>query len=279
MLKHKFVRMAKKTNYLTELIERHERWRAEGRDQRDDDDRRDINDYPLEGEEEDLWDFGTVRHVGRQTVGRSHVPHIPPPIPENGAMSPARHDTPPPPPPPAPVPEPAPVPLQSANGVYANADRGYQRSNSSVATSSTITLKADQQPPAPVQAAHPHYANRSVDKPLPSPNKRELEATVRRVRDPEGLITQTRKEPSYEDEDDDEFDSGDAEHEYDSAMLDSVILPAIAVLVPRVSTTEGKAALSALQRAFTEAERLIPGLANEFVSEIVDSVEHVDEEP
>lgn len=30
LLKHKFVRMAKKTNYLTELIERHERWRAEG---------------------------------------------------------------------------------------------------------------------------------------------------------------------------------------------------------------------------------------------------------
>lgn len=30
MLKHKFIRMAKKTSYLTELIERHERWKAEG---------------------------------------------------------------------------------------------------------------------------------------------------------------------------------------------------------------------------------------------------------
>ncbi len=30
LLKHKFVRMAKKTSYLTELIERHERWRADG---------------------------------------------------------------------------------------------------------------------------------------------------------------------------------------------------------------------------------------------------------
>ena len=30
LLKHKFIRMAKKTSYLTELIERHERWRAEG---------------------------------------------------------------------------------------------------------------------------------------------------------------------------------------------------------------------------------------------------------
>ena len=49
-------------------------------------------------------------------------------------------------------------------------------------------------------------------------------------------------------------------------------------LIPRVNTAEGKAALSALQRAFTDAERLIPGLANEFVSEIVDSVEHVDDD-
>jgi hypothetical protein len=31
--------MAKKTNYLTELIERHERWRAEGGERHDDDDR------------------------------------------------------------------------------------------------------------------------------------------------------------------------------------------------------------------------------------------------
>jgi hypothetical protein len=30
LLKHKFVRLAKKTNYLTELIERHERWKADG---------------------------------------------------------------------------------------------------------------------------------------------------------------------------------------------------------------------------------------------------------
>lgn len=30
LLKHKFVRMAKKTSYLTELIERHQRWKDEG---------------------------------------------------------------------------------------------------------------------------------------------------------------------------------------------------------------------------------------------------------
>lgn len=81
----------------------------------------------------------------------------------------------------------------------------------------------------------------------------------------------------------------------DTTMLDSVILPAIASvsrcwfsrihslipsfvkLFPRVSTQEARVALSSLQRAFTEAERIIPGVTLELVNEIVDSVEHVDD--
>ena len=38
-------------------------------------------------------------------------------------------------------------------------------------------------------------------------------------------------------------------------------------------------ALSALQRAFTEAERVIPGVTLELINEIVDSVERVEEAP
>jgi len=63
----------------------------------------------------------------------------------------------------------------------------------------------------------------------------------------------------------------------DTAMLDSVVLPAIASLFPRVSSSEARIALSTLQRAFTEAERIIPGVTNELVNEIVDSVEHVED--
>jgi len=64
----------------------------------------------------------------------------------------------------------------------------------------------------------------------------------------------------------------------DRTMLDSVILPIIASLFPRVSTNDARKALSNLQKAFADAEQIIPGLANEFVNEIVDSVEHVEEE-
>ena len=47
-------------------------------------------------------------------------------------------------------------------------------------------------------------------------------------------------------------------------------------LFPRVSTQEARVALSTLQRAFTEAERIIPGVTMELVHEIVESVEHID---
>ena len=46
-------------------------------------------------------------------------------------------------------------------------------------------------------------------------------------------------------------------------------------LVPRVSTAEARVVLSQLQHAFYEVERIIPGLTNELVNEIVDSVEHI----
>ncbi|KAK5806938.1 hypothetical protein VI817_001196 [Penicillium citrinum] len=69
LLEHPFIKKAKRTTYLTELIERAERWQATHRGKDDDDD----YDYdepeepaaaPSENQE-DLWDFGTVRPAGR----------------------------------------------------------------------------------------------------------------------------------------------------------------------------------------------------------------------
>ncbi|KAJ3278272.1 putative protein serine/threonine kinase [Borealophlyctis nickersoniae] len=62
LLKHRFIRAAKKTSYLTELIERHERWQAEGGNRNNeasgDDDGSDDSDS---GESGGGWDFGTVK--------------------------------------------------------------------------------------------------------------------------------------------------------------------------------------------------------------------------
>jgi serine/threonine-protein kinase 24/25/MST4 len=71
LLKHPFVRRAKKTSYLTELIERYERWAIHHKgDDDDSDDGRD--ELPRSAPtNEDLWDFGTVRPVGGRTTGRA----------------------------------------------------------------------------------------------------------------------------------------------------------------------------------------------------------------
>ncbi|KAK4615665.1 Serine/threonine-protein kinase svkA [Fulvia fulva] len=67
LLKHPWIRRAKRNAYLTELIERHERWQATHRGDEEDDehDYRD-DDKARDTDEEDLWDFGTVRPAARR---------------------------------------------------------------------------------------------------------------------------------------------------------------------------------------------------------------------
>ncbi|KAL3424732.1 hypothetical protein PVAG01_04013 [Phlyctema vagabunda] len=71
LLRHPFVRRAKKTSYLTELIERFERWAVHHKD--DDDDSDDGHQEPQRKAQsnEDLWDFGTVRPVGGKGQARA----------------------------------------------------------------------------------------------------------------------------------------------------------------------------------------------------------------
>lgn len=72
LLKHPFIRRAKKTTYLTELIERHERWQAVHGDQDSDDDESDDASQASQqskADDEDLWDFGTVRPAGNRYAG------------------------------------------------------------------------------------------------------------------------------------------------------------------------------------------------------------------
>ncbi|EKG14926.1 hypothetical protein MPH_07826 [Macrophomina phaseolina MS6] len=66
LLRHPFVRKAKKTTYLTELIERHERWVARhGKDNDSESEESDTEVEPRQPVDEDLWDFGTIRPAGK----------------------------------------------------------------------------------------------------------------------------------------------------------------------------------------------------------------------
>ncbi|KAK1595568.1 kinase-like domain-containing protein [Colletotrichum navitas] len=64
LLKHPFIRRAKKTSYLTELIERHSRWAATHKGDDDESDQGGDEYYERQQVDEDMWDFGTVRLVG-----------------------------------------------------------------------------------------------------------------------------------------------------------------------------------------------------------------------
>ncbi|CAL1694626.1 unnamed protein product [Somion occarium] len=239
LLKHKFVRMAKKTNYLTELIERHERWKAEGGEKVEEEERQQVEDLAA-ADPEDLWDFGTVRHAA--TVGRTQHNPVqvsgPPLTWENNGTN--------------------------RSGNSSSSGSGYSRKDISV--SSSITAKGEL-PPLPPSAPA-------------TPKKFDQQATIRH-----GAVGLSR-EPSDEYDDDYEDQIADLRGQHgpgddelpDTTMLDSVVLPAIASLFPRVATQEARVALSALQRAFTDAERIIPGVTLELINEIVDSVEHVEDD-
>lgn len=67
LLKHPFVRRAKKTSYLTELIERYERWNINHKADADDSDEERYQPMRPNTDNEDLWDFGTVRPIGGRT--------------------------------------------------------------------------------------------------------------------------------------------------------------------------------------------------------------------
>ncbi|KAH7875581.1 kinase-like domain-containing protein [Lentinula edodes] len=276
LLKHKFVRMAKKTSYLTELIERHERWRAEGGDRIDDEDRDMVPDLPASGDPEDLWDFGTVRHVNdRGTVGRSHNPVqvSGPPLTweNNGTHS---YDS-----------------SSSSGGSSFRRDSSYSHKSNASSHGSSVTMtpnNKDQQ--ATVRHMPPAAGATTTAAAVASTPRSGNSRVVHReasdeydddftYEDDEGYAGGYRQSDEILEEKISRTHLTDDEVEVpDTTMLDSVILPAIASLFPRVSTQEARVALSALQRAFTEAERIIPGVSMELVNEIVDSVEHVEDE-
>lgn len=229
---------------------------------------------------EDLWDFGTIRHGGRNTIGRAH-PSI------RAAAGPSltweNNDTAP---------------------RYDGPSLSPQQRISDPPQSSPVGAKgARTLPPVPFSSANsPAFQQSTIRNTQPVENDRGVLGVV---------PVQQGASEDYEDYDDqypDTYSSTKSsivqkmqdiqlEDELpDTTMLDSVVLPAIASvsfiyahielsfffslqLFPRVSTQEARVALSALQRAFTDAERVIPGVTLELVNEIVDSVEHVEEIP
>lgn len=72
LLRHPWVKKAKRTAYLTELIERLERWSATHREDGGHDEDEGYEESTTQNsDDEDLWDFGTVRPVGGRGRGNN----------------------------------------------------------------------------------------------------------------------------------------------------------------------------------------------------------------
>ncbi|CAE6346260.1 unnamed protein product [Rhizoctonia solani] len=258
LLKHKFVKLAKKTSFLTELIDRHERWKAEGGGARQDDDgaQRSGNDDTevMGADSDDLWDFGTVRHVGTTNkamggglgsipAARSSMEYVGP------SSSTSRPG------------------MNGRTGTTSSSGSG----SSNLPSAANITIKGELPP-----GLQPQGQGRYNDPPgkYADPNARYSH----QPESPQKGGTLRAAGGVYPDEDEDvEEPPAPPADDYEArVMLDSVVLPAISSLFPRVSR-EAHVALTNLQRAFEEAERMIPGVTMELVNEIVDSVEHVEE--
>lgn len=257
LLKHKFVRMAKKTIYLTELIERHERWKAEG-GERLEEEQESAKSESDHSDPEDLWDFGTVRHVGKPgTIGRTNnsIKVSGPPL------------------------------TWEMNGLTRS-----EVSHSSITKKRTSdsSIRKTELPPLPTspQSIRRTSHNQATVRHMPSssqnslPNDRQVADEGRHSdeSDHDATYTETYPRGASLVQEKGASSTDDEEDLPDTTMLDSVILPAIASLFPRVSTQEARVALSALQRAFAETERIIPGVTLELVNEIVDSVERVEDD-
>ncbi|OCF62184.1 STE/STE20/YSK protein kinase [Kwoniella mangroviensis CBS 10435] len=105
LLKHKFIRTARKASYLTELIERYEKWKAEGGAKGGEENRGDgmSSEHGYGPAQDALWDFGTVRNAlppqptQPSTVSRATGRPLPPSSggTPTSAATPTKNDLPP----------------------------------------------------------------------------------------------------------------------------------------------------------------------------------------
>lgn len=269
LLKHRFVKSAKRTSSLVELIERLQKWKKEGGEREDAGDGSGSSDgeyvYALASStdrrsvppgNDDLWDFGTVRNVHARpgTLKKTQA----------AAASGQALPFPPPPMVSTHPPTPAGVTSRDYADVYADSSAAFDtvRGSASV-TQATAALprSTTQKSLASVDSGHDALRDPSFEY----------------YREHNGAGSNGAV---HEDE-----ESGSILDTVLLPVLDSVRLPLVRAVADalnqihnRLTNVEARNAILKLRRAIQEAEQEVPGLMNVFISEVVDSVEPEPEE-
>ncbi|ORY88905.1 kinase-like domain-containing protein [Leucosporidium creatinivorum] len=300
LLKHRFIKTAKKTSYLVELIERLERWKQEGgeRDGGGEDEERDRG-YEPTPIADDLWDFGTVRNVQpragtlrknqataaaaaaaqqqqrqQQQAYRSAYPeHTGHPSTPTGVKS---HDY-------------AIQQQQQQQRAYQQQQQqqGYhphpQGGAAHQASQPAFETVRRQAPPpartgspAASNSAHSEYSEFSSRPSVPDEERARVELDRERERLERMRIGQQQEEERRRGgrtPTNGETEQEDGEQEDNGNIMDTVVLPVLESIHDRITNPSARTSILKLRRAIEQAEHEVPGLMNVLISEIVDSVE------
>ncbi|KAL8286384.1 hypothetical protein RQP46_004401 [Phenoliferia psychrophenolica] len=287
LLKHRFVKQAKKTTYLVELIERLERWKQEGGDRGDSGgEASGESDQETPAVADDLWDFGTVRHVQarpgtlRKTQAAASAPG---PIPFSQQPSP----------------RPPPAAVASSSSHTATPTQQQQkpivRDYADAPAFGTVKLAPGAAPGGAGGSAHSEYSEYSSSRSVGDEDRarveldRERERIERerekaaerseRERQEKDRQQQQQHTPRQQNGTNGSESSGDERDDEEGGnILDTVVLPVIDSIHARITNQAARESILKLRRAIEQAEREVPGLLNVLVSEIVDSVEPEPEE-
>ncbi|GAA6034366.1 hypothetical protein JCM8097_002690 [Rhodosporidiobolus ruineniae] len=290
LLRHPFVKKARKTGYLTELIERFAGWREEerqgGREREGDGSGESENESIAP--QDDLWDFGTVRNVharrdGPATLRRNQMA---------AQMAAAQAQQ---------------AQQQQREGVRSR-DYGAPERSASGGAYETVRLAAPPAPrtssaasssggpsahseydaysPSPASAVNGHEPRSEEERAREALDRERGRLEALRLREGEGGATPTRSggrqdEREYEnghghgggghaaDAEEDELEEG----EEPGGIMETVVLPVLDSIHDRITNPQARASILRFRRAMQQVEREVPGFTNVWISEVVDSVE------
>lgn len=296
LLKHRFVKSAKKTSYLVELIERLERWKQEGGEKDDPVDASGDSDQEAPIPVEDLWDFGTVRHVHAKpaTLRRNQPPA---PVTTSSAAfnnSPQQ--------PSSRAPPSSPTKPTASGGTprakdYAVAQPQTKPSPSPTKSSppsappstfSTVKISGRFPTGSPVVSAHSEYTDFSSSPSIPLSDrarveldreKARIEAERERDREKQRMPQHSQQHARTATHGSGVSSHNGEEEEGEEPILDTVLLPILDSIHNRITNVAAREAILRLRHALVTAEQDVPGLLNVYISEVCAGVEtYPDEE-